>query len=103
MLTVIETPIFRRMAAEVWNDSECEAFVSFISAEPMAGDVIPGSGGLRKVRWGRAGTGKRGGARVIYFTRLANGEIVLIAVHAKAKLENMPPEVLKAWKEAYDD
>lgn len=103
MLTVIETPIFQRMAAEVWNDSECEAFVSFISAEPMAGDVIPGSGGLRKVRWGRAGTGKRGGARVIYFTRLANGEIVLIAVYAKAKLENMPPEVLKAWKEAYDD
>lgn len=103
MLTVIETPIFQRMAAEVWNDAEREAFVSFISAEPLAGDVIPGSGGLRKVRWSRPGMGKRGGARVIYFTRLANGEVVLIAVYAKAKLENMPLEVLKAWKEAYDD
>lgn len=103
MLTVIETPIFQRMAAEVWNNAEREAFVSFISAEPLAGDVIPGSGGLRKVRWSRSGMGKRGGARVIYFTRLASGEVVLIAVYAKAKLENMPLEVLKAWKEAYDD
>ncbi|MGZ8217784.1 transcriptional regulator [Methylomagnum sp.] len=103
MLTVIETPIFQCMAAEIWSDSEREAFVSFISAEPMAGDVIPGSGGLRKVRWSRPGMGKRGGARVIYFTRLANGGVVLIAVYVKAKLENIPLEVLKAWKEAYDD
>ena len=46
--------------------------------------------------------GKSGGARVIYFTRLAQGEVVLVAIYAKAKFDNMPAEVLKSWKEAYD-
>jgi hypothetical protein len=45
-------------------------FVGWIAANPLAGDVIPGSGGCRKVRWSRSGMGKRGGVRVIYFNRL---------------------------------
>lgn len=102
MLTVIETPVFRRMVDGVWSESECEAFIAFISDNPLAGDVIPGAGPLRKVRWKRDGMGKRGGARVIYYLRLANGEVVLVAVYAKAKFDNMPVEILKSWKEAYD-
>lgn len=102
MLTVIETPIFRRMAAGIWSDSEREAFIVFISENSMAGDVITGADGLRKVRWKREGMGRSGGARVIYFTRLANGEVVLVAVYAKAKFDNMPTEVLKSWRDAYD-
>ena len=47
--------------------------------------------------------GKRGGVRVIYFTRLAHGEVVLIVVYAKAKFENMPTAILKQWKEAFDE
>ena len=54
------------------------------------------------MRWARAGMGKRGGARVIYFNRLANGEVVLVATYAKAKFDTMPVAVLKMWKEAYD-
>jgi hypothetical protein len=46
---------------------------SFIAEHPAAGDVVPGSGGIRKVRWSRAGSGKSGGVRVIYFTRTAEG------------------------------
>ena len=65
--------------------------------------MIPGAGGLRKVRWSRAGMGKRGGVRVIYFTRLARGEVVLIVVYAKAKFDNMPRQFLKLWKEAFDE
>ncbi|MBL0251159.1 MAG: transcriptional regulator [Polaromonas sp.] len=102
MLTIIETPIFQRMKAEVWDVATLEAFVVFISENPMAGDVIPGTGNLRKVRWARSGMGKSGGARVIYYTRLSQGEVVLIAVYAKAKFDNMPVEILKSWKEAYD-
>lgn len=102
MLTVIETPIFQRMVTEVWNDVERSEFIAFISETPSAGDVIPGAEGLRKVRWSRPGMGKRGGARVIYFTRLAAGEVVLIAVYTKAKFDNMPVAVLKSWKEACD-
>jgi hypothetical protein len=51
MYTVIETPIFQRYAAEVWSNPEREDFISWIAAHPDAGDVIPHTNGLRKVRW----------------------------------------------------
>ena len=54
------------------------------------------------MRWSRAGVGKRGGARVIYFTRNARGELVLVLVYAKAKFDNISPQVLKALKEKFD-
>jgi len=95
MLTIIETPIFQRMVQGVLGEIERIDFITFINSNPLAGD-------LRKVRWSRAGMGKRGGARVIYFNRLAKGEVVLVATYAKAKFDNMPVVVLKMWKEAYD-
>ena len=102
MFTVIETPIFQRMVADALTETDRLLLINWIAGNPMAGDVIPGADGLRKVRWSRAGMGKRGGARVIYFTRLANDEVVLVAIYAKAKFDNMPAAVLKMWKEAYD-
>ncbi|PQZ67633.1 transcriptional regulator [Achromobacter sp. MYb9] len=102
MLTVIETDEFSTWAAKVWSDSEREAFVDWIAANPEAGDVIPGSGGCRKVRWSRVGMGKRGGARVIYYLRLASGEVVLLIVYAKAKFDNVPASFLAKLKECFD-
>ena len=60
-------PPFIRQAAALWRDDDHRAFVDFIAANPEAGDVIPDSGGIRKVRWTRPGMGKRGGVRVIYY------------------------------------
>ncbi|MBP6405513.1 MAG: transcriptional regulator [Proteobacteria bacterium] len=102
MLTVIETSLFLRCAKEVWSEDEREAFVEWIAGNPSAGSVIPGAEGLRKVRWGRAGMGKRGGSRVIYFLRNGPTEVVLIVVYTKAKFENLPTHVLLQWKEAFD-
>jgi hypothetical protein len=102
MLTVIETPIFQSYAANLWSQPEREEFIDWIAGNPDAGDVIPGAGGLRKVRWGRAGMGKRGGVRVIYLNRTLRGEIVLIVVYAKAKFDNLPTEVLLQWKQEFD-
>ncbi|WP_083036544.1 transcriptional regulator [Achromobacter ruhlandii] len=102
MLTVIETDEFSTWAAKVWSDSEREAFIDWIAANPEAGDVIPGSAGCRKVRWSRAGMGKRGGARVIYYLRLASGEVVLLIVYAKAKFDNLPASFLAKLKECFD-
>jgi hypothetical protein len=99
MHTVVETPEFIAWSAQVWSDTERVEFIDWISENPLAGDVIPGAGSLRKVRWARQGMGKRGGARVIYFNRLANGEIVLLLVYAKAKLDNLRPEFLLKLKE----
>jgi hypothetical protein len=67
LITVAETAPFVRQAAKLWSDEDRIAFVDFIAANPDAGDVIPDTGGLRKVRWTRPGTGKRGGARFVYF------------------------------------
>jgi mRNA-degrading endonuclease RelE of RelBE toxin-antitoxin system len=102
MLTVIETPVFQRMVAEVLPNAERTLLIAWIAGNPLVGDVIAGGGGLRKVRWQRQGMGKRGGARVIYFVRNEPGEVVLVAIYAKAKFDNMPLSVLKTWKEAFD-
>ncbi|KLN56380.1 transcriptional regulator [Variovorax paradoxus] len=102
MFTVIETPTFQRLAADVWSDDERLEFVSFIAANIEAGDVIPGAGGLRKVRWTRAGMGKRGGARVICFNRNERGDLVLLMVYVKAKFDNIPAATLLKLKEALD-
>ncbi len=70
--------------------------------DPLVGDVIPGAGPLRKVRWSRQGVGKRGGAWVIYFNRLASGEVVLLLVYTKTKFDNLRPEFLVKLKERFD-
>jgi len=102
VLTVAETAVFVRYAAEVWSDAEREAFISWIAANPSAGDVIPGSGGCRKVRWTRQGQGKRGGARVIYFV-VSGQTIWLLIVYAKARFDNLPAEFLAELKRGVED
>ena len=66
-----------------------EEFVDFIAGNPEAGDLIPETGGVRKVRWSRAGSGKRGGARVIYFHHDANQPLYLLLIYAKAMRANL--------------
>ncbi|MEZ5435193.1 MAG: transcriptional regulator [Pseudomonadales bacterium] len=99
MYTVIEIPSFVADADEIWSPEERGTFCAWLEANPEAGDVISGSGGCRKVRWGKQGTGKRGGARVIYFTRLANGEIWLLVMYSKSVKGNIPAHILKAIRE----
>ena len=98
-----ETPMFVRLASNCWNNEDRASFITFFVANPDAGDVVPGSGGLRKVRWGSAGRGNRGGVRVIYFNRLANGEIWLLLVHGKSMRENIPAHVLRQIKEEIEN
>ena len=59
------------------------------------GDVVPQLGGIRKVRWRRAGSGKSGGVRVIYFTRTAEEEVVLLLIYAKSRTDNITGTKLK--------
>jgi len=100
--TVAETLVFERYAAEIWTDAEKHDFVNWIAANPDAGDVIPGSGGCRKVRWKGSGRGKRGGARVIYF-KLADSTIWLLIAYTKAKYDNLPKEFLADLKRGIED
>ncbi|TES96178.1 transcriptional regulator [Burkholderia cepacia] len=99
MYTIVETPVFLRYADDIWRDSEREEFIHWIANNPLAGDVIPGTSGLRKVRWSRAGMGKRGGARVIYYNLLDDGEIWLLIAYTKAKFDNLPASFLNQLRE----
>lgn len=95
-VTVVEMSGFLRQAETIWDEDERQALVDFMARNPEAGDVIPGTGGVRKVRWGRAGSGKRGGVRVIYFYHHADAPLFLIMAYAKAKREDMTPDEKKA-------
>jgi hypothetical protein len=64
-MTVVETPFFLRKAAILLNEEERSELVVFLGMNPEAGDVVPETGGVRKVRWAAQGKGKRGGVRVI--------------------------------------
>lgn len=67
----------------------------YIALNPTAGVVIRESGGLRKVRWERPGSGKSGGVRIIYFVRSEHGEVMLVTMFAKGKMGNIPAAKLK--------
>ncbi|UVJ43497.1 transcriptional regulator [Pseudomonas sp. LS1212] len=99
MYTIIETEIFKRYAEAIWSDGERQEFITWPASNPLAGDVIPGTGGLRKVRWSRAGIGKRGGTRVIYYNTLSEGCIWLLIAYTKAKFDNLPSAFLSQLKE----
>jgi hypothetical protein len=94
-ITVVELPLFQRQARDVWDDADRSAFVDFIARNPDSGDLIPDTGGIRKIRWRRQGSGKRGGARVVYFYHDAQMPIFLLLVYAKAQRENMTPDEKK--------
>lgn len=95
MRTVIETPTFQKQADKIWPEDERLEFITWIATNPEAGEVIPGADGARKVRWGRAGVGKSGGARIIYFNLTAEEVVFLIAVYAKNNRTNMSPAEIK--------
>ncbi len=84
MMTVAETKAFHRQAADIWPDADREAFIDYIASNPDGGDIIPNTGGLRKIRWGRQGTGKEGGVRVIYFYHDDTIPLFLLLIYAKA-------------------
>jgi hypothetical protein len=103
MLTVVETTLFQRQWPNYWTEEERGEFAAYIAEHPSAGDVIPESGGIRKLRWKRAGSGKYGGVRVIYFTRNAEGEVVLLTLYAKSKTDNITGPKLKEIRHALED
>ncbi len=96
LITVVETVAFLRQAQSIWTEEERAALVDHMARNPESGDVIPGTGGVRKLRWGRAGSGKRGGTRVIYFYYHTDAPLYLLLAYAKADSEDMTAGQKKA-------
>jgi mRNA-degrading endonuclease RelE of RelBE toxin-antitoxin system len=90
----IETSIFSRIVQILLTDEEYRDLQNALIVQPDIGSVIPGAGGLRKMRWSYRGKGKRGGVRVIYY--LVTGDrILMVYIYPKGKQDDLTPEQLK--------
>jgi hypothetical protein len=101
MITFIETAVFARAREQYLDDFEFAELQQFLIRHPDAGNVVPGSGGVRKLRWAASGRGKRGGSRILYVWANARGEIWLLVMYGKNVQENIAPETLRRLKEAF--
>jgi len=90
----IEAPLFSKLISSYMDHDEYLAFQWDLATHPEKGDLIPGSGGLRKIRWGHKGKGKRGGTRVVYYYKSKEGQIWLLTIYAKNEAEDIPISVL---------
>ncbi len=102
MISCVETKLFTRLVQEYLSDDEYAELQQALLANPESGVVIPRSGGIRKLRWGVAGRGKRGGIRVIHFLRTRQGQIWMLTLYPKNVAENIPAHVLKQIKDEID-
>lgn len=99
----IETRLFTRLVVEYLSDEDYTTLQATLIRNPDAGTVIPGSGGIRKLRRAASGRGKRGGYRVIYYLRLAEGQIWMLTLYPKNTTDTIPPHVLRRIREELED
>jgi len=95
---IIETMVFTRQIQKLLDDESKQCLLDTLIAAPNAGDIIKGSGGLRKLRWGGSGKGKRGSIRVIYYWRFAEILYLLLA-YPKNKKDDLSMQELKILSE----
>ena len=96
MQTVAEAPIFSRQTEKLFSEDEKRELIDFLSENPLAGDEIPGTGGVRKVRFAASGRGKRGGARVIYYYLDDTMPLYALLAYAKNAKDDMTPDEKRA-------
>lgn len=89
MITVAETGMFRRKVARLLSETERHDLIAYVSEHPHAGVVMEGTGGIRKLRWARAGRGKSGGIRVIYYFHDRSMPLYLLTVFGKHERANL--------------
>lgn len=89
MITIAEVPEYIRQAEKLLTETERRDVLSYLAAHPKAGDLIEGTGGIRKLRWGRGGRGKSGGVRVIYYYHSELMPLYLITLFAKNEQDNL--------------
>ena len=98
-MVFIEDQEFLRRREGLLDDDELFALMQWLVANPAAGKIIRGSGGLRKVRWAAKGRGKRGGARVIYFWWMAQDKILLLDVYGKGEKEDLTVKEIRKLRQ----
>ena len=99
MFSFIETKVFTKLVEDYLTDDEYSKLQWFLASDPEAGPVIPDTGGVRKLRWHAPGRGKRGGYRIIYYVKRADGVIWMLTMYPKNVRENIPANILRQIRE----
>ena len=97
-MVLFESPVFSRYRDAYLTEDEYLRLQLALISQPKSGDVIPGSGGLRKLRWRGSGRGKRGGIRIIYYYIAADAQIYLLTVYAKAEVKDLTHDQIRALR-----
>jgi hypothetical protein len=97
-VVIIETSIFTRRVIDILTDNEYGELQGFMAAHPDAGNIIPGGRGLRKLRWGISGKGKRGGTRIIYCWLKARDTLLMVFIFRKNERSDLTRDQLKTLK-----
>ena len=103
MFTFVETALFTSLITEYLTDEEYSELQYYLAEHPESGAVIPGSGGVRKLRWTHRGKGKRGDLTIIYYLRVRNGVIWMLTAYPKNVRENIPAKTLAAIRKEIEN
>lgn len=98
-----ETSIFTKMIQKLISDEEYHLLQLQLSVRPESGDIIKGSGGIRKLRWAGSGRGKRGGIRVIYYYLTEDEQIYMLYAYPKSKKDDLTADQLRQLKQLVED
>jgi hypothetical protein len=102
-MPIIETPVFTRHIYQLLTSEQYRHLQQLLVVRPDAGKLIPGGGGLRKLRWALEGQGKRGGLRIIYYWARSSDQILMLFVYPKQTQEDLSPSQLKILKRIIDE
>jgi mRNA-degrading endonuclease RelE of RelBE toxin-antitoxin system len=98
----IETTAFTKLLSSYLTDDEYRALQTYLMQKPDAGNIVKGSGGVRKVRWAQDGKGKSGGVRIIYYWKKPDHEVWMLTMYSKTERSTIPGHILKQIAEAID-
>ncbi len=98
----IETSIFTKILPSYLSDEDYRALQTYLMQKPDAGDIVRGSGGVRKVRWSIEGKGKSGGVRVIYYWKKPDHEIWMLTIYSKSERSTISGHILRQIAEAIE-
>ena len=98
-MIIVETTVFTKLIGQLMDDDHYRELQELLIENPEIGDLIQGSGGLRKIRWKLTGRGKRGGVRVIYYWAVSVDQIRMLYVYSKSDQENLTKDQLKVLQQ----
>lgn len=99
----VETKLFSKKLPAHLADNEYRELQAYMLENPDAGDIIKGSGGVRKLRWKVEGRGKRGGVRIIYYLEVAESRFLMLTLYVKNELEDLTANEIKLLKKIVED